>query len=732
MPLFSELKRRNVFKVATAYVIVGWLLMEISTTLLPTFGAPDWIAKVLIFIVALAFVPVLIFAWAFEMTPEGIKREKDVDRDTSITSQTGKKLNYVTIGAVVVGIIFLGFVKTGTDSEQRAETEVVITTGAPSIAVLPFVNMSGNAENEYFSDGLTETLLHMLAQIPELKVAARTSSFAFKGKDADIREIANILEVAHVLEGSVQRAGDRVRITAQLIRADDGFHVWSENYDRTLDDIFGIQDEIAAKVGSALSASLLSGGREIVVGVGTENLKAYDLFLQAISENAKASHGSLQLAEGFLKDALALDPDFHDAKIELAKNYYWQWDTGLQEGSGVVDDAILLVEQVLDEQPDSVRATGLLYTLETKSFLWKGDFQQGMDSLQFLEDHVDSNPGDLDSAAGLVTLLTNFNRSDDALDRQLILIASDPLNPVSHLNLARTYQRLKRYDEARQAALRSLDIEPMQPNAQTLIADVDRAQGDGLGFLKEYLKAIEIDAKDHELPGHVANFLYQLHLPEEADEFRSRVLATAPSSSMAYALNIRHAYEVGDLEAMRRAARKAIEDDVDDRRGGYSTAVQSLVVDALRSDTITEVLEYFDANIPYFAEDDATGDAKYVFARFNVISVWYQILPREVFLQRLDAMLAIVAQIGFDPIDQPLSHAFLLASRGDSKGAADILVNGFFTQPAISIPNWEFDFSDPIMDEVVADPRVQEAIQRWTDEQAAVREDVRAYLAGRD
>jgi len=312
MSLFSELKRRNVIRVATAYVIVGWLLTEISTTLLPTFGAPDWIAKVVIFIVALAFLPVLIFAWAFEMTPEGIKREKDVDRDMSITSQTGKKLNYVTIGAVIVGIIFLGFAKTGKDSEQRAETEVVITTGAPSIAVLPFVNMSGNAENEYFSDGLTETLLHMLAQIPELKVAARTSSFAFKGKDANIREIANILEVAHVLEGSVQRAGDRVRITAQLIRADDGFHVWSENYDRTLDDIFGIQDEIAAKVGSALSASLLSGGSEIVVGVGTENLKAYDLFLQAISENAKSSHGSLQLAEGLLKDALALDPGFHD------------------------------------------------------------------------------------------------------------------------------------------------------------------------------------------------------------------------------------------------------------------------------------------------------------------------------------------------------------------------------------------------------------------------------------
>ena len=241
MSLFTELRRRNVFRVATAYLVVGWLLVEVSTTLLPTFGAPDWVARALILLFAIAFIPVIVFSWAFELTPEGIKREKDVDRDASITGETGKKLNYVTIAAVVIGVAFLAWDKTGNRIAPPAD-EVVVTTGTPSVAVLPFVNMSGNAENEYFSDGLTETLLHMLAQIPELRVAARTSSFAFKGDEIDIREIAGALNVAHVLEGSVQRSGDRVRITAQLIRAQDGFHVWSENFDRTLDDIFAIQD----------------------------------------------------------------------------------------------------------------------------------------------------------------------------------------------------------------------------------------------------------------------------------------------------------------------------------------------------------------------------------------------------------------------------------------------------------------------------------------------------------
>ena len=256
MSLFNELKRRNVFRVAAAYVVVAWLVTEVGTTLLQTFGAPDWVAKAIILMFGLGFIPVVVFSWVYELTPEGIKKETQVNRDTSITSKTGRKLDLITIVAVVVGIGFISFssVIVPPPALETAET----TAHEASVAVLPFVNMSGNAENEYFSDGLTETLLHMLAQVPGLKVAARTSSFSFKEQpELTASEIANILNVAHILEGSVQRAGDRVRITAQLIRADDGFHVWSENYDRTLDNIFDIQDEIAEKVGGALSESLL-------------------------------------------------------------------------------------------------------------------------------------------------------------------------------------------------------------------------------------------------------------------------------------------------------------------------------------------------------------------------------------------------------------------------------------------------------------------------------------------
>ena len=346
MSLFTELKRRNVIRVATAYIVVAWLLTEILATLMPMFGVPDWVGKAVVIVVAVTFIPVLIFAWAFEMTPEGIKREKDVVRDSSITSQTGKKLDYVTIAAVVVGVGFLGWSKLGTETPEAA-IEITETSGAPSVAVLPFVNMSGNTENEYFSDGLTDTLLHMLAQIPDIKVAARTSSFAFKGKEQDIRKIALALGVAHVLEGSVQRSGDKIRVTAQLIRADDGFHVWSSNYDRTLNDIFAIQDEIATDVGKSLTTSLLGADDIQIDSIGTRNVIAYDLYLQALGHLSNGSYGSLTDSEDLLKEALLLDAGFHDARRMLAIVYLQQQSTGMREQSEAFGIAGALLEQVI-------------------------------------------------------------------------------------------------------------------------------------------------------------------------------------------------------------------------------------------------------------------------------------------------------------------------------------------------------------------------------------------------
>ena len=355
MSLITELKRRNVLRVAAAYLVVGWLLTEVLTTVLPTFGAPDWAAKGVILLFAFGFIPTVILSWVYELTPDGIKKESDVDRDDANQSASVGKLDYVTIAGVVLAIVFIAFFSASQSPEDSDSPAVAISN--ESVAVLPFVNMSNDQDNEYFSDGLTETLLHMLAQIPDLKVAARTSSFAFKGQNMDIREIADALQVAHVLEGSVQQSGSRIRITAQLIRASDGYHVWSESFDRESDDIFGIQDEIASRVGTALSTSLLGVDAEkLVAGIGTENPDAYDLYLQALKQRETFSYGGLEAAEGLLKGALIIDPNFLDAKSELASNYLHQLETGLKGQDDTVASVLAITDQVLAVDPDSVRA----------------------------------------------------------------------------------------------------------------------------------------------------------------------------------------------------------------------------------------------------------------------------------------------------------------------------------------------------------------------------------------
>ncbi len=251
MSLIAELKRRNVFRVGVAYAIVGWLLLEVASVVLPALHLPDWALTLLVVFVVAGFPLALILAWAFEMTPEGIRRETDVDPAESVRHSTGRKLDFAIIGLLAIAVAYFAF-RGGDPISPTGSTGQVKT-----IAVLPFADMSGDPEQEFFSDGISEELLNVLAKVKGLQVTSRTSAFAFKGTNTSIPEIAEKLGVEHVLEGSVRMAGDRVRITTQLIEVSTDSHLWSESYDRNLSDIFAVQDEIAAKVGEALKVALL-------------------------------------------------------------------------------------------------------------------------------------------------------------------------------------------------------------------------------------------------------------------------------------------------------------------------------------------------------------------------------------------------------------------------------------------------------------------------------------------
>jgi TolB-like protein len=311
MSFFEELKRRNVVRVGVAYVVIAWLLAQVAEFAFENFGAPDWVLKTFVVVLLLGLPVALIFAWAFEMTPEGIKREKDVDRSQSITRQTGRKLDRLIITVLAFAVVVLvGERFIAGTAEPRPVAEDV----EQSIAVLPFVDLSADQSNEYFGKGIAEELLNALAQFPSLQVAARTSAFSFGAQDVDLREVGNALNVAHVLEGSIRRSGDRLRVTAQLIRTSDGFHLWSETYERAMTDIFQIQDDIVRELVGVLQIRLGVGagsGRARSHDVDTE---AYEAYLQGLYLWANRHEGANRnMAIDSLRLATQIDTGFADA-----------------------------------------------------------------------------------------------------------------------------------------------------------------------------------------------------------------------------------------------------------------------------------------------------------------------------------------------------------------------------------------------------------------------------------
>jgi TolB-like protein len=323
MPNFlTELKRRNVFRVAAAYSIVAWVIAQAFDLAVASFGAPDWVMKILLAVLIAGLPVALILAWAFELTPQGVMKTEDVPVAKSIAPRTGRALNRLTTIALVIALVFIGWDKFGPDG-----TPASTATTDKSVAVLPFSDLSELQDQQWFADGLTEEILNALARLPELKVTARTSSFEFKNTNTSIGEIARRLGVAHVVEGSVRRIGDNLRVTAQLIRADDGFHLWSDAYDRNTEDLFKVQNDVAEKVAAALDVVLDDEKRGRMFAVGTRNVEAFEAFLKARDLFGKAHMRDIKnpvsLAEVnvLLDHAIKLDPKFSRSAVMHSDRY---------------------------------------------------------------------------------------------------------------------------------------------------------------------------------------------------------------------------------------------------------------------------------------------------------------------------------------------------------------------------------------------------------------------------
>ena len=475
MNLIGELQRRNVFRVGFAYAVVGWLVAQVADLALESFGAPDWVMKTLLFLILMGFVLALFIAWAYEMTPEGIKRAEDVDPNASITQQTGRKLDRLVIVVLLLAVSLLVFDRyrdrpeptkpTPESSVAQQVSETIPEIAGPtkpdskaaamsderSVAVLPFVNMSSDPEQEYFSDGISEEILNVLTRIPNLKVAARTSSFQFKGKNLDIADIGQQLQVNHLLEGSVRKSGNTLRVTAQLIETNTGFHLWSETYDRKLEDVFAIQDEIAAAIATNLRT--LFADQTAVISTPVD-MEAYELYLRG--RGLVATRIAAEMLDGmdYLKQSLEIEPEYTSAMATLAKAYVllpFFSTAPVRESREKARELAQKALEIDEENVEALSVLGLVYN--------EFDIDPGK-SIALLEKAVKLNPGSV--------IANNF--------------------------LGDVYFRIADLDKALKYELRAAELDPLGPIHLTDLASISLLQGDYQGALRLTNRALAFDS----------------------------------------------------------------------------------------------------------------------------------------------------------------------------------------------------------------------------------------------
>ena len=473
MSFFEELKRRNVFRVAIGYVVTAWLLLQVVDLVLENINAPDWVMQVFMLALAIGFPLAVFFAWAFEMTPEGVKRESKVDRTKSITKQTARKMDRNIIIAMTLALAYFAYDKflasapdslpqstltTGVALKEAADAPPVSRTGEKSVAVLPFVNMSDDAENEYFSDGISEELLNVLVRVKGLRVPSRTSSFTFKGSAKKLSEIGAELQVDHILEGSVRKSGDRIRVTAQLIEVHSDTHLWSDTYTRELDDIFAVQDEIAQAIVNALKVTLTGSDQASLHNGATTNVDAYNKYLLGRHLWNKRSPESLLASTGPLREAVALDPGYGRAWAALADAYVLipEYEAGsIREYIPLAHEAIT---KALTINPESAPA---LTTSAYIKFMY--DYDRVGAHADF-EKAIDIDPGYATAHQWYGELLAVEGQLDAALDQLRLARVADPLALIMPHDMGWFLTYTDRKEEAFAYFQEVLELDPHRQN----------------------------------------------------------------------------------------------------------------------------------------------------------------------------------------------------------------------------------------------------------------------------
>jgi adenylate cyclase len=486
--LFAELKRRNVYKVAVAYAVVAWLLIQAASILFPTFDAPSWAMKVLVALLVLCFPVALVLSWAFEITPEGIVRETEIEASKSITHHTGRKIVALTIVLAVIAaglFVFQLLRARSTMAPRQSEAATAITN--KSIAVLPFDNLSRDPDNAYFVEGIQDEILTRLAKIADLKVIARSSTQRFQNK-GDLPQIAQQLGVAHLLEGSVQKVNDQVRVNVQLIKAANEAHLWAEVYDRKLTDIFAVESEIAKTIADTLQAKLTGSEQQIIAARPTENAEAHQLYLKGRFFWNKRTANDLKKSIDYFNQAIAVDPNYAPAYAGVADAYVLL--PGYTGGSPhdcypkakVAAKKALALDDTLAEAHTTLGMA-----------IWSYEFDFAEANKEF-ERAIELNPNYATGHQqyGNVTLAA-VGRFDDAIAEGKRAVELDPLSLIINADLGMTYYFARRYDEAIAQHRKTLEMDPGFYFARLGLGEALAAKGTLDKAIVEYQKARELN-----------------------------------------------------------------------------------------------------------------------------------------------------------------------------------------------------------------------------------------------
>ena len=503
MNFFAELKRRNVYKVAVAYAVVAWLLIQAASIFLPAFDVPPWVMKIFIIVIIFGFPVALIFSWAFEITPEGIKLESEIEPNKSIKRRTGRKIVAMTIALAVVaaGLFVYQLVRskpTITPTASAARTEAATAPPNKSIAVLPFLNLSADKNDEYLSDGMTEELLNMLTRVKSLHVPGRSSSFAFKGKNEEdiFRKVGEQLHVNAVLEGSVRKVGDKLRITAQLINVADGFHLWSETYDRDMKDILAVQSDVARRVVEALQVQLGVEEARALTKKPTENPEAHRVYLLGRYHFAKFTRAGWTNAIRSFEQALQIDPNFALAYCGLADTYGWAGGQ-IMAGKEAWAKEMELAQRAVALDPNLAEAH---LSMGTALFSVLGPYA----SEKELDRAVELNPNlplIYDQYGWTFSEMGRFNEAIAAEKKALEL---DPLSTFLNTDLAFFLYWARRYEEATAQIRKTLELDPNNAFAHSILGWCLIGKGSKAEARTEFQKATTLD----DLPWYVSSLAY--------------------------------------------------------------------------------------------------------------------------------------------------------------------------------------------------------------------------------